>query len=424
MNMETSSPSGESIKKSKRKKRTRVKSTPSDEDDPLATDPLATDPLATDPIPNDPLAIDPLARVRVNSISSDKNFLPAWNDPLAKDPLANEEYESNTEKDDSDSHSSSDEESIFNSIQYAPFNSIQRNSTPNLYLEEEKLLIENVDCNNPLAVFKIFFTDYIAEIMVEETNKYAEQCMNSVSNRRKNWKPVTRDEINTFVGILLIMGVVQLPKLRLYWCKRAMYMNTCIKRSMLRDRFLSILRYLHFSDDSTAQIEDRLQKIRNIVEKTFVCNNEKTEGDLSKQLLTYYTCLWKRVKWYQKIIIELICGTCLINAWYINQKWGTNYINILKFRERIIYQLLPNDHDVKKMKIETPAIPNKELHFLEQYKEPSSKSRKRCKQCYKRLSENKGRVCATRTAKKVSTYCNGCEGQPPLCFECFKELHS
>ncbi|XP_053990208.1 uncharacterized protein LOC128882588 [Hylaeus volcanicus] len=354
---------------------------------------------------------------RVLSTSSDKDFVHAQNDPLV-----NQEYESTIKEEDSDSDSSSEEDEEDTQWQRIR----KRRSIANEYSEEEKLLIENVDCNDPFALFKVFFTDYIAGIIVEETNKYAEQCMNSLSSRRRHqqaWQPVTRGEINTFIGILLIMGVVQLPEIRLHWSKKTMYMNTCIKNSMKRDRFLSILKHLHFSNDTTAETEDRLHKIRSIVEKNFFYDNETKIINLYDQLSSYYSCLRKTVKWYQKIIIQLICGTCLANGWYINQRWGTKYINILQFREQIIDHLLTNVRDIEKMNIEKPAVSNKVSHFLESCKEPARKSRKRCRQCYKWLCETKGRDYAMSKAKRVTTYCNSCKGQPALCLTCFKKIH-
>lgn len=92
-------------------------------------------------------------------------------------------------------------------------------SVINEYSEEEEFLYDT-DCNDPFALYKLFFTDYILEMIVEETNKYPTQCIkNSSSSSRihqKAWQSVTKDEVNTFIGILLIMGVVQLPEIRLY----------------------------------------------------------------------------------------------------------------------------------------------------------------------------------------------------------------
>ncbi|XP_017757888.1 PREDICTED: piggyBac transposable element-derived protein 4-like [Eufriesea mexicana] len=135
----------------------------------------------------------------------------------------------------------------------------------------EELLMEETDCDDPVAIYKLFFTDEILETIVEETNRYAVQCMvNAAYGRRQHqqrWNPVTTSELNTFIGILLIMGVVQVPELRLYWSNKAMYANARIKKAMKRDRFLAILKYLHFSDNATARTEDRLHKLRNVVDK-------------------------------------------------------------------------------------------------------------------------------------------------------------
>ncbi|CAK9809344.1 hypothetical protein ANTPLA_LOCUS6123 [Anthophora plagiata] len=52
----------------------------------------------------------------------------------------------------------------------------ERTLVINEYLEEEEFLHENTDCNDPFALYKLFFTDYILEKIVEETNKYVTQC--------------------------------------------------------------------------------------------------------------------------------------------------------------------------------------------------------------------------------------------------------
>lgn len=474
-------------------------------------------------------------------------------------------------------------------------------SVINEYSEEEEFLYDT-DCNDPFALYKLFFTDYILEMIVEETNKYATQCIkNSSSSSRihqKAWQSVTKDEVNTFIGILLIMGVVQLPEIRLYWSNNDMYANARIKKAMKRDRFLSILKFLHFADNTTVRTEDRLYKIRNIIEtivdsfkssirpgknividesmvpwrgrlrfrqyipgkrhkygvklyklclpdgytynieiyagknntiiekshfhdvvmrllngllfegrilftdgyytsvplgeellqnNTFICGTVKinkkflppqakqkqkrgelmhfenrsgvkflkwtdkrpvcmlttsknhrckfvagTNGkvkpdavfdyniakkgvDLSDQLSGYYSCLRKTIKWYRKVIIQLICGTSLVNAWYIHKRWGTKNMNLLQFREVII------DHLLAEEQIYCPIPSHK--HVLQSYEGSARESRKRCKECYKKLSEKKGRDYATNKTTRVKTYCGQCKGQPALCLKCFNKLH-
>ncbi|XP_017795719.1 PREDICTED: piggyBac transposable element-derived protein 4-like [Habropoda laboriosa] len=194
------------------------------------------------------------SRLRIFSSSSDEDFVN----------VNSEVNECSTEEEDLVSKSENeDDDDEWQEVK-------ERTSVINEYSEEEEFLYENTDCNDPFALYKLFFTDYILDLIIEETNKYATQCINNSSFSSKMhqqaWQSVTRDEMNTFFGILLIMGVVQLPEIRLYWSNNDMYANARIKNAMRRDRFLSILKFLHFSENTTARTEDRLYKIQNIIE--------------------------------------------------------------------------------------------------------------------------------------------------------------
>ncbi|XP_048515560.1 piggyBac transposable element-derived protein 4-like [Athalia rosae] len=187
------------------------------------------------------------ARLRILSSSSDEDFVN----------VINEENECSTEEEDLISESENeDHEEEWQEVK-------ERTVVINEYSEEEEFLHENIDCNDPFALYKL-------EKIVDETNKYATQSINNSSSssriHQQDWQSVTRDEMNTFFGILLIMGIVQLPEIRLYWSNNDMYANARIKKAMRRDHFLSILKFLHFSDNTTARTEDRLHKIRNIIE--------------------------------------------------------------------------------------------------------------------------------------------------------------
>ncbi|XP_026466245.1 uncharacterized protein LOC113369862 [Ctenocephalides felis] len=85
------------------------------------------------------------------------------------------------------------------------------------YSGNEEFLHEGIECDDAFASYKLFFADHILDIIIEETNKYATQCLTNSSScnrmHRQPWQYVTRDEMNTFIGILLIMGIVQLPEI-------------------------------------------------------------------------------------------------------------------------------------------------------------------------------------------------------------------
>ncbi|XP_046404681.1 piggyBac transposable element-derived protein 4-like [Ischnura elegans] len=409
--------------------------------------------------------------------------------------------------------------------------------------------------------------------------------------------------MNKFIGILLIMGVVHIPEIRLYWSNDPMYMNTLIKSIMPRDRFLAILRFWHFCDNNQARCEDRLHKISSILHKinenfqkhvkpgkevvidesmvpwrgrllfrqyipgkrhkygiklyklclpegytynmsvysgkreyssekghahdivmklmngllyegrilytdsfytsvplakelleknTYLCgtvrsnrkhlpqaakikqkngeilglqnsggikfvkwtdkrpvlmlttckthkctlvdvsesvrkpdtvisyNAAKKGVDISDQMSSYYTSLRKTIKWYRKIIIELICGTMLINAWCIHKKLDNQKkLSILQFRENIITALLAQPTIAA-----TPTASKKKEHFLKKYERATRVIQKRCKECYNSISKKDGREAAMKKTKKVVTYCPDCKNQPALCLECFKKIHN
>lgn len=138
--------------------------------------------------------------------------------------------------------------------------------------EDEEFLHENVNCDDPFSLYRLFLSDSLLKLIVSETNRYAEQSNvgenSSLSTTRKHqqsWMPITIGEIKKFIGILMIIGIVRLPEIKLYWSKNTMYSNARVKKVMKRDRFLTILKYLHFSNNETAIIDDRLNKIRKVM---------------------------------------------------------------------------------------------------------------------------------------------------------------
>lgn len=64
----------------------------------------------------------------------------------------------------------------------------------------------------PVCFFEKSFTTEVFELIVSQTNMYANQ-MNV-----EEWMPVDLQEIRAFIGIIIIMGYKVLPTIDLYWC--------------------------------------------------------------------------------------------------------------------------------------------------------------------------------------------------------------
>lgn len=60
----------------------------------------------------------------------------------------------------------------------------------------------------------------------------------------------------------MLMGVVDKPTVKMYWSTKEFVSTPIFGKTMSRDRFMLISRYLHFADNTTADAADKLRKIR------------------------------------------------------------------------------------------------------------------------------------------------------------------
>nr|CAH7729289.1 unnamed protein product [Callosobruchus chinensis] len=83
---------------------------------------------------------------------------------------------------------------------------------------------------DPIDAYKLFVTDDILDHIVEETNRYAAACLTASSSTRQPKhstasKDTNVDELQTFLAIIITMGLVPMPKASCYWSKDYMYNN-------------------------------------------------------------------------------------------------------------------------------------------------------------------------------------------------------
>ncbi|CAF4096248.1 unnamed protein product, partial [Rotaria sp. Silwood1] len=129
---------------------------------------------------------------------------------------------------------------------------------------------------NIVDAFKLFFTDEILDLIVLHTNRYATQYLDQNKNRQKvsktkmkkyhEWRPIDRTELESFIGLLLQLGVTHgnhelLSELWDISQSRPLYRAT-----MSLQRFKYILQFLRFDDRQNRDSSDRLSPIRHIFE--------------------------------------------------------------------------------------------------------------------------------------------------------------
>jgi hypothetical protein len=130
------------------------------------------------------------------------------------------------------------------------------------------------DVTEGTDIFKLFFTQDLVEMIVRETNIYAEQCIVSrdrtipLRSRMRDWKPVTVDEIYVVLALFILMGIVQKPTLRSYFSRNSVLATPIFTSVISMDRFESICKFIHFNNNDsrdTYQGPPKLFKIYPLV---------------------------------------------------------------------------------------------------------------------------------------------------------------
>ena len=135
-------------------------------------------------------------------------------------------------------------------------------------------------------------------------------------------------------GLNFVTGIVRKPKLELYWSTRGIFHTPIFSRTMSRNRFQLIQRYLHFNDINAAGTnEDCLYKIRTILD--IVVNNIRTnyvpdreisldEGMLGWRGLCDFVCITQAklqstaywYGWFVKVQLDIFvtCRFMMVNV--------------------------------------------------------------------------------------------------------------
>ena len=108
--------------------------------------------------------------------------------------------------------------------------------------------------------------DQVWDLMVRMTNMNAHR-KRQAGQHKGVWQPIDVLEMQAFIGMLIITGIVRLPRLAMYWdTSSPLCMTPGFAAIMSRDRFLQIMRYLHVNDkEADRPANDKLYKVREVV---------------------------------------------------------------------------------------------------------------------------------------------------------------
>jgi len=109
---------------------------------------------------------------------------------------------------------------------------------------------------SPVDFFQLLIPDDLLQVVVEETNRFAQQYIDTTElsrfSRVRAWekKPHNLAELKKFLAIVIVMGFVVLPQIEDAWSTKWPFAMPTFSSILKRDRFSLLLRFLHLNDST------------------------------------------------------------------------------------------------------------------------------------------------------------------------------
>lgn len=107
--------------------------------------------------------------------------------------------------------------------------------------------------------FRLFLSDELFNMIVEETNRYVRQCIAQKPDPK--WCDTSHKEMEAFFGLHVLFGYHKLPDTPFFWSKDETLEVAYVKKIMPGDRFDKITQYLHLNNN-----ENEIPRGRPILE--------------------------------------------------------------------------------------------------------------------------------------------------------------
>uniref|UniRef100_A0A8C6TMA0 PiggyBac transposable element-derived protein domain-containing protein n=1 Tax=Neogobius melanostomus TaxID=47308 RepID=A0A8C6TMA0_9GOBI len=115
-----------------------------------------------------------------------------------------------------------------------------------------------LDSGLPADFLELFLTDELLQHIAQQTNLYA--------SRGHAWKPVSLPELKTFFGLTFLTGYIRKPSLEMYWSVDEIDATPYFSQTMSRNRFQIIWRFLHYNDNTSLHVTDKMCKVRPVLD--------------------------------------------------------------------------------------------------------------------------------------------------------------
>ncbi|XP_045446632.1 piggyBac transposable element-derived protein 4-like [Melitaea cinxia] len=150
--------------------------------------------------------------------------------------------------------------------------------------------------------------------------------------------------------------------------------------------------------------------------------------DRQDQMLSYYPCERKTLRWYKKFLIHVF-QIQILNAYILYNRFSGKHLNMYDFRMSLINELLPP----KECSVSTSSLVptrSERVHKLTKIENKTEETKKDAPGHVRKINRVKRKVCRQCTAvrkirKQTRYHCVLCLEQPGLCDQqCFDAYHA
>lgn len=126
---------------------------------------------------------------------------------------------------------------------------------------------ENIelDGTDPIHYFKIFLDEHLLKLICEETNRFQDQNPEQERVNMTKWVDLEEGELMKFLALSILMGHVRKGQLEDYWSTSPMLSTPIFPKTMTRNRYRQILRFLHFTDNNVTS-DHPLKKLKPVID--------------------------------------------------------------------------------------------------------------------------------------------------------------
>ena len=148
------------------------------------------------------------------------------------------EDESSEESEDEDA----DEDSWSQNLRNVLVNNFEKDTGPSNILPPE--------AKADSFLYQMFPEDLI-DLIVNETNRNAEQKQRAAGRQDKNWTPVNAADVRAYLAIRILQGIKTLPSERHYWSNNKYLKVKKVSDTMSLTRYMKMNEYLHFNNSNS-----------------------------------------------------------------------------------------------------------------------------------------------------------------------------